>query len=122
MGLAGSLDDRTRLAVGLVQSVEPGIGVRLHQSGIAGQMLFGMLAAMIARIEEHRRRLLFASAFISADTVNASTGPVIRIRPPVANSISITSALSGKGRDTSASGAIATRSNAAGTRVGSHNC
>jgi hypothetical protein len=30
----------------------------------------------------------FASALISADTVEASTEPVIRIRPPVANSIS----------------------------------
>src|SRR5712691_974428 len=34
-----------------------------------------------ARDRDHRRRLLFASAFISADTVDASTGPVIRIRP-----------------------------------------
>src|SRR5262245_50855953 len=31
----------------------------------------------------------FARAFIKADTVRASTGLVIRIRPPVANSISI---------------------------------
>jgi hypothetical protein len=37
---------------------------------------------------DHRRRLLFASALISADTVAASTAPLIRIRPPVANSIS----------------------------------
>jgi hypothetical protein len=47
-----------------------------------------------ARHRDHRRRLPFASAFISAATVGASTGPVIRIRPPVANSISITPALS----------------------------
>ena len=53
---AGRLDDLSRLAVGLVQSVEPGIGVRLHQAGVAGQMLFGMLAAAVARVEEHRRR------------------------------------------------------------------
>ena len=53
---AGRLDDRPRLAVGLVEPVEPGIGVRLHQSGVAGQMLLGMLAAAIARVEEHRRR------------------------------------------------------------------
>src|SRR5436190_9517973 len=43
-----------------------------------------------ARDRDHRRRLPFASAFISADTVAASTAPVIRIRPPPANSISIT--------------------------------
>src|SRR4029450_1569532 len=34
MGPAGGLDDRPRLAVGLVEPVEAGIGVRLHQSGI----------------------------------------------------------------------------------------
>jgi hypothetical protein len=36
----------------------------------------------------------FASAFSSADNVDAFTGPVIRIRPPVANSISMTPTLS----------------------------
>src|SRR5215831_7457840 len=53
---AGCLHDRSRLAVGLVEPVEAGIGVRLHQSGIASQMLLGMLATTVARIEEHRRR------------------------------------------------------------------
>src|SRR5436305_13940694 len=48
----------------------------------------------MARSRDHRRRLLFAIAFISADTVEASTDPDIRIRPPPANSISITTALS----------------------------
>src|SRR5262249_40144222 len=47
------------------------------------------------RERNHRRRLLFASALISADTVAASTAPVIRIRPPVANSISTVPARSG---------------------------
>jgi hypothetical protein len=42
-----------------------------------------------ARDRDHRSRLLFAEAFISVATVEASTGPVIRIQPPVANSISI---------------------------------
>src|SRR6516165_699481 len=40
------------------------------------------------RDRDHRRRLLFAKALSSADTMAASTEPVIRIRPPVANSIS----------------------------------
>ena len=56
MGPTGGLDDRPALAVGLVEAVEAGIGVRLHQPGIACQMLLGMLAATVARIEEHRRR------------------------------------------------------------------
>src|SRR5262245_38693840 len=37
---------------------------------------------------DHRRRLFFARALSSADTVAESTEPVMRIRPPVANSIS----------------------------------
>jgi hypothetical protein len=57
---------------------------------------------------DHRRRLLFASALISADTVEASTGPLIRIRPPVANSISITPALSGDGDGTIPGSGVAT--------------
>src|SRR5262245_29022577 len=47
-----------------------------------------------ARDRDHRRPLPLASAFINADTVEASTAPVIRIRPPPANSISITPAVS----------------------------
>jgi hypothetical protein len=43
-----------------------------------------------------------ASAFISADTVEASTGPEIRIRPPLANSISMTPAFSGEVGETAA--------------------
>ena len=46
---------------------------------------------------DHRRRMVFASALISADTVEVSTDPVIRIRPPAANSISTVPARSGKG-------------------------
>ena len=42
--------------VGLVELVEPGIGVGLQDSGVAGQVLRGMLAAAIRRVEEHRRR------------------------------------------------------------------
>ena len=43
-------------AVGLVELGEAGVGVGLHQSGVARQVLLGMLAATITRIEEHRRR------------------------------------------------------------------
>jgi hypothetical protein len=45
----------------------------------------------------HRRRSVFASTLTSADTVEASTKPVIRIRPPVANSISAVPAWTGDG-------------------------
>ena len=44
---AGRFDDRPRLAVGLIEPVEPRIGVRLHQAGVARQMLLGMLAAAV---------------------------------------------------------------------------
>jgi hypothetical protein len=77
-----------------------------------------------ARHRDHRRRLPLASAFISVATVSASTAPVIRIRPPVANSISITPALSATGGKGVASGAgvIATGLNAAGTYDRSQSC
>src|SRR6266567_791955 len=71
-----------------------------------------------AREPDHRRRLPFASAFISADTVEASTDPEIRIRPPVANSISMMPALSGGGQDTAAGSG----SNNAGICVRSQSC
>src|SRR5438067_4502302 len=71
-----------------------------------------------ARDRDHRRRLLLASTFISADTVRASTGPVIRIRPPVASSISITPARSAGGTDTAPdSGVTATGLSVAGACV-----
>ena len=53
---AGRLDDRSALARGLVEPVEPGIGIRLHQADIAGQVTLGMLAAAVGRVEERRRR------------------------------------------------------------------
>jgi hypothetical protein len=49
---AGRLDDRRRLTLRLVELVEPGIGVRLHQTSVACQMTFGMLAAAVAGVEE----------------------------------------------------------------------
>src|SRR5437588_6039297 len=47
---ASCLDDRPSWARGLVETVEAGIGVRLHQPGIARQMLLGMLAAAVGRV------------------------------------------------------------------------
>jgi hypothetical protein len=41
---AGRLDDRPRLAIGLVQLVVAAISVGLENPGIAGQMPGGMLA------------------------------------------------------------------------------
>src|SRR2546430_17689311 len=69
-----------------------------------------------ARDRDHRRRLPFESAFISAATVAASTAPVIRIRPPVGNSISITPVVSGAGGGDSTPGSdkTATGGNADG--------
>jgi hypothetical protein len=64
--------------------------------------------------------LPFESAFISAVTVEASTTPVIRIRPPPANSISMTPAVSGKAGATPGSGKTATGENA-GVGTGKHN-
>jgi len=66
----------------------------------------------------------FASTWISAETIEASTGPVIRIRSPAANSTLITPALSatrGKGV-ASGFGVIATGLNAAGTCDRSQSC
>ena len=60
MGPARRLDDRPRLAAGLVEPVEARIGVRLHQPGVAGQVPFGMLAAAVGRVEERRRRRIGA--------------------------------------------------------------
>jgi hypothetical protein len=53
---ACGLDDPACFATGVVELAEPGIGIGLHQSGMARQMLLGMLAAMIGRVEEHGRR------------------------------------------------------------------
>ena len=50
------LGDRPRLAAGLVEPVEPGIGIGLQDPGIVVQMPLGMLAGAVARVEEHRRR------------------------------------------------------------------
>jgi hypothetical protein len=74
-----------------------------------------------SRYRNHRRRLPFASALISADTVEASTAPAIRIRPPAATSISITPAFSAEAGNPG-SAAIATELNAAGLGARSQSC
>ena len=72
---------------------------------------------------DHRRHFIFASAFISANTVEASTDPEIRIRLPVANSISMTPAFSGEvGKTAAASGVTATGLNTAGIWVRLQSC
>src|SRR5208282_275540 len=76
-----------------------------------------------ARGWDHRRRLPFASAFIRTDTVEASTGPEIRIRPPLANSISMTPVLSGDGEGAApVSAGTATGWNTAGICTRSQSC
>jgi hypothetical protein len=75
---------------------------------------------------DHRRRLVLASALSTADTVEVSTAPVIRIRPPVANSISTVPACSGDGAGkdravASGTGATATGLNTTGAAVRLHN-
>src|SRR5579859_31988 len=83
------------------------------------------------RSRDHRRRLPFVSAFISADTVDAATAPEIRIRPPAANSISMTPAASaedgpvrcGAANDgVAVSAATVTGLNTAGMCAGSQSC
>jgi hypothetical protein len=72
---------------------------------------------------DHRRRLPFASAFISADTVEASTDPEIRIRLPLGNSISMTPAFPGEvGEFATGSGVTATGLNTAGICARSQSC
>jgi len=59
-----------------------------------------------ARDRYHRRRLAFASAVTIADTVDGSAGPLILIRAPVANSISMIPAGTGAGAMGSPSAAV----------------
>jgi hypothetical protein len=42
------------LACGVVEPVEPGVGVRLHQARIAGQVFLGVLAAAVWGVKERR--------------------------------------------------------------------
>ena len=56
MAPARRLGERAGFALGVVELAESGIGIGLQDAGIAGEMPCGMLAAAIARVEEHRRR------------------------------------------------------------------
>src|SRR6516225_4114241 len=95
----------------------------LPQVGVPG----GQPDSHAGRNGNHRRRLVFASALSSAATVEASTEPVIRIRPPVANLISTVPTCSGdgagKGRAAAAGTcATATGLNATGAGVRLQSC
>src|SRR5689334_15257883 len=74
------------------------------------------------RDRDHRRRLARVSALISADTIVLSTGPVIRIRPPVANSTSIALLFAGADPDGSGSATTVTAEKAGADRAGPHSC
>ena len=54
MAPAQRLGDRPRPSLGIVELAEPGIGVGLEDSGIAGQMPAWMLTAAVARVIEDR--------------------------------------------------------------------
>lgn len=68
---ARGLDDRAALAIGLVEPAKASVGVGLHQSGIARQMLLRMRTATIGRVEEHGRWRIWAGK----RTVVAHVGP-----------------------------------------------
>jgi hypothetical protein len=56
VGPAAGVSDRAGFARFVVEFVEPGIGIRLQDAGISGQMLLRMFAAAIRRVVEYRRR------------------------------------------------------------------
>ena len=53
---ASCLGNRAGFARFVVEFVEPGIGIRLQDAGISGQMLLRMFAATVRRVVEYRRR------------------------------------------------------------------
>jgi hypothetical protein len=69
----GRLDDRPRLAIGLVQLVVAAIGIGLEDPGIAGQMPGRMIAPAIARIVEHRRRRVPATKWSIVAHINPTS-------------------------------------------------
>ena len=65
---AGSLGDRPRLALGIVEFAEPGVSIGLENPRIAGEMPDGMLAVAVARVAEDRcRRVRPAERPVIAD-------------------------------------------------------
>src|SRR6185436_12455995 len=67
------LDDRPRLASGLVQLVVATIGIGLEDAGITGQMRLRVLAAAIARVIEHRCRRVLAAERPVVPNVNPTS-------------------------------------------------
>ncbi len=66
---ARRLGDRPRRSIGLIEPIEPAIGVGLQNSAIVDEMAFGMRAAAIAReVIDRRRRVGAAEWPIVADT------------------------------------------------------
>src|ERR1051326_8168521 len=72
-----------------------------------------------ARDRDHRGRAIFASPAIRAETIAGSAAPVIRMRVPPANSISI---VDGVAADAAAAGTIATGENVSRAPAGAHSC
>jgi hypothetical protein len=56
VGPASGLEDRPRLSAGLVEPVEPAIGLRLQEAREPGQVALGVDALTISRVEERCRR------------------------------------------------------------------
>jgi hypothetical protein len=52
----GSLKDRSGLARGMVEVIEPSICIGLQDAGVAREMSARVLAATVARVEKDRRR------------------------------------------------------------------
>jgi hypothetical protein len=70
MAPAAGLDDRRRSASGLIELVISGIGVGMHNTGPALQMLSWMLAAAVRRLEiQSRRRCTALERPVIADIV-----------------------------------------------------
>src|SRR5712692_1808062 len=61
MSPARGFRDRARHAPWLVKRVESTVGVGLKNPGISGEMLLGMGAAAIGRVEVHRGRRIGAT-------------------------------------------------------------
>ena len=75
MAPARGFQDRPGTSAGLVQSAVSAIGVGLQNAGEGREMAFGMFAAAIPRIVEHRRRRrLAAKGPVVADVSPASRG------------------------------------------------
>src|SRR6185437_8827445 len=73
---AAGFGDRSALSIRGVERVESTVGIRLKDPGIAGEMLFGMDAGTIRRVEKHcgGRRLAVERAVVANIGPNPS-GP-----------------------------------------------